>query len=161
MFLIIVMILFSSLGYANADKPIIHFSSWNQDSYPDSQQTQTWQEQLANGDAMVMYGISQRLYRLPREPWPEPIRAILYDIIQNYYIGEKRHTWRIPTTVDKCGEHYGEIMEMASWQEDACFAPFLAESLGSGQLAARGLIKIGEPAFEFIMSVLKRDGWSS
>ena len=130
--------------------------------YPDELQVSIWRNQIFKGDALKMHEISLELHRLPREPWPEHVKALLLDIVERYYIDNKYLSWRdVIKSVNKCGEHRVEILEMVSWQEDVRFIPFLAQRLGAGHLGARALSAIGEPAFDAIVKGFYRDGWPS
>lgn len=116
------------------------------DKYPDALQISIWENQLYKGDGAAMLKVLDELYRLPREPWPEEVKQLFLDLVNKYYIGDKRLQWRSAATIahDKCGEHHAAMIEMASWQVDVRFVPILVENIGP--LANRGLIKIGEPA---------------
>ena len=132
---------------------------------PSEQQFRVWQDSITKGNVQVMYETSYKLYRLPFKPWPESARKLLLTIIEKYDAFEAAITEGKP--IDWTGKpvdlgHYlGDLVEMATWQADSRFVPFLAENLGGGTLPARGLAAIGEPAFDQVIQELHRDGWSS
>ena len=62
------------------------------------------------------------------------------------------------------GGHYAaNMIEMAAWQEDTRFIPFIADHIGGGLLPEISLANFGEPAFETAMANLEErfDGWSN
>lgn len=136
--------------------------------YPPSSSVNEWKQEVLNGKISGLYYVSDRLKKLPREPWPEDWRSLLLYITQRHVA--IRDSIREIKNVDFgdpkfkkswLGEYVGNLVEMASYQGDSRFVPFLAEHLGSGKLAARGLAKIGEPAFDTVIEALYQDGWST
>lgn len=137
-------------------------------SYPPSSSVDEWKQEILNGKISGLYYVSDRLKKLPREPWPEDWRSLLLYITQRHVA--IRDSIREIKNVDFgdpkfkkswLGEYAGDLVEMASHQADARFVPFLAEHLGSGKLAASGLAKIGEPAFDTVIEALYQDAWST
>lgn len=61
------------------------------------------------------------------------------------------------------GEWAGNLVELAAWQKDPRFVPFIDTHIGAGPLSERGLELIGEPALNTVLARLneKHDGWSS
>ena len=55
------------------------------------------------------------------------------------------------------------LLELAAYQKDARYVPFIASQLGSGLLSVDAMYLVGEPAFEATLEMLKQehDGWSS
>ncbi len=137
-------------------------------AYPSDQQIQAWKDQISEENISVIYSVADKLYGLPREPWSEPLRVILLNLIERHTAirealqrGQELN-WGDPKFKKVwLGEYAGNLVEMATWQADRRFILFLGEHIGGGMLAARGLAAIGEPAFDMVIQKLRRDGWSS
>ena len=122
---------------------------------PDTSQIREWEEQFADSTPETIDKlVCELLYHLPKRPWPERLKALLFAIIDKYHSEGKRS--KLPPS----GCREGVEEEMAGWQEDARFVPFLMESLGGGFLYVQALALIGEPAFQPVVEALYRDGWA-
>ena len=122
---------------------------------PDTSQIREWEEQFAESTPETIDKlVCELLYHLPKRPWSERLKVLLFAIIDKYHSEGKRS--KLPPS----GCREGVEEEMAGWQEDARFVPFLMESLGGGMLYVRALALIGEPAFQPVVEALYRDGWS-
>lgn len=124
--------------------------------YPSDSQIQSWENDLQDGDIASVYKVFNQLFELPDEPWPEPIKKVLLDIINDHYINRKWETFPRKYLVHE-GNDYLLVLMMASWQEDARFATFLGENLAGHNSAAIGLSKIGKPAFASVIKGLYQD----
>ena len=131
-------------------------------SFPDDKMIEEIQERLSEYDVVVMSEVTQFLHLLPRRPWPEPLKVILLQIINDYLIDEKYLEWEQEYGhLDDEGAITSNVSDMASWQDDIRFIPYLAQFMGSGNQARDSLIRLGEPAFEVLFKALTRDGWGS
>lgn len=129
-------------------------------TFPDDKMIKEIQERLSKYDVAVMWEVTQFLHRLPRRPWPEPLKVILLQIINDYHIDEKHLEWNQEYGhLDNEGEITSNVSDMASWQDDTRFIPYLAQFMGTR--ARESLIRLGEPAFEVFIKALARDGWHS
>ena len=120
-----------------------------------------WQGLSQNMTVHNMYVLIEEMYYLPKKSWPEPLKQILLKmtiahekLVKTKWSGEPVI---IPDFAnDMCGEVDAQIHTMVSWQNDPRFISFQSSFLGQG-LAARGLAKIGEPAFEAVIEALEKD----
>ena len=130
--------------------------------YPLGQQLNVWQTMIAQEDFRTAYGLIDSLYRLPREPWPEPLRAILLKICDLHMarVDSIRSGYQIERDPKVEGESIGNLYEMVVWQADRRFIPFLAD-FGGHLLSSRGLAAIGEPAFDVVIEALHRSEYPS
>lgn len=135
------------------------------------QQVQEYQQILDSGySAKNIIDISNKIYHMPREEWPENARALLMTLTNQLIkvrkvllLGEGYILWQGP--VPELRDFNGlasNLIELAAYQKDARYVPFIARYLGSGLLAVDAMQAIGEPAFEATLEKLnkKHDGWS-
>ena len=125
-----------------------------------------WQSLSQDMDYTNLYTLMHELYYLPNTPFEEPLKQILFKMGVTYKAMLKDIRAGTPIIVpefvaeDKCGEISGNLYEMMSWQDDPRFIHFQADFAG-GLLAARGLARIGEPAFEAVIKAFEVKGYSS
>ena len=113
-----------------------------------------------------LYTLMHEMYYLPETPFSEPLKQILLQMGTAYKelirAQRKNEPVILPDKVarDRCGEISGNLYEMMSWQDDPRFIDFQANYAG-GLLAARGLARIGEPAFDTVIKALQVEGYPS
>ena len=156
----LVFLMYGALGKAMGDElPSVH-------------RIENWEEAFNNGDWQARYGLVDSLYKLPHQPWPEPLRELLLkiaewdmtriDSMRNAYDANGNLKYQVEGFSHDSRETFaGNLKKLVVSQEDKRFVPFLAGRLGGGMLTVRGLAAIGEPAFDSLIAASYRDGWSS
>lgn len=129
------------------------------DNWLTPERLERWQDLSQNMDANDLYTLIEEMYYLPKEPWPESTKSILLKMTQLHR--QRRLDQQagnpiiIPDIVmNSDGEIDALLDEMVSWQNDPRFIEFQKDYPGQG-LSARGLAKIGEPAFDVVLKKLK------
>ena len=144
------------------------YSTWAACPPLTERQIQDWNQKIYSGNSSAVYNCANKLYHMPREIWGESARALLLKVATRFLeIDNTLRTggfiiWEDNSPRD-FGELAGNLIELAAWQKDPRFIPFINEHIGTGLLAERGLELIGEPALETALTRLnkKHDGWSS
>ncbi len=121
-----------------------------------------WQKLSQNMTYHDLYTLIQEMYYLEEKPWSEPLKQILLKMTTAYEEMRQARLIGKPIIIpDLTGEVRGDLNaqlhEMVSWQNDPRFIVSQSNYLGQG-LAARGLARIGEPAFEAIIKALEIPG---
>ena len=130
--------------------------------FPMDSEYAEWAEDLIKGNILVMESMVYRLYRLPREPWPENARTMLLYIIDRYFLDVDPVTGDITDSETgeklKFQDHEGliewKLLLMTGWQKDPRFVPFFIQNI-SMKPAVQGLMDIGEPSFEPLLYILR------
>ena len=143
-------------------------SVWGRCPAPTVQEIQEWEQRLDQGKNSLAYEIADRLYHLPEEPWSEDHKRLLLRVLNRHQeIRAALRSNRLVIwegTVPKDRGHYaGNMVQMASWQKDPRFIPFIADHIGGGVLPERSLADLGKSAFSAVMDNLnaRYDGWSN
>lgn len=100
--------------------------------------------------------VSEMYHKLPREqPWPERAKVLLLDIINKHYANGK---YRELCCEDPNYEWSYDPAQMAAFQDDIRFLPYLVETFGSRSTVI-GLARLGEPALPYILNKITAIGW--
>lgn len=135
---------------------------------PTVQEMREWETGLDQGKNSLVYEVADRLFHLPKEPWTEDGKRLLLKVLNRHQEIRKALKnnrpviWEGRVPRDR-GHYAGNMVEMASWQKDPRFIPFIADHIGGGGLPEESLANLGESAFDAIMiNLTKRfDGWSN
>lgn len=127
--------------------------------FPNELETSLMLSSLFKNDVSAKQEIFDRFYRFPESPWPEHVQAVLLDILNRFYMYPAFHQkWDLISSWCLEGECLAQALEMAIWQEDVKFAPFIAQELGSGWLAVNGMADLGEVGFPYVLAQLNKEG---
>ena len=125
-----------------------------------------WQQLSQDMTYIDLYTLMEEMSKLKKSPWDEPEKQILLKmtetmtrlqqdllndrpvILPEYMAG--------PFTEKNCQDYDSILYEMVSWQDDPRFIEFQSTFWGQG-ISARGLARIGEPAFETVIASFDRD----
>lgn len=129
-------------------------------TFPSELEASAMLDELFKNNVAEMQKIHDAFYRLPKSPWPEHIQEVLLELINRYYMDRQLYNKYEAQTKAWCpeGECMGQMLEMATWQTDPQFAPYLAQKLNSGWLAVRGMAELGEPGFKHVLKGLDISG---
>lgn len=121
-----------------------------------------WQELSQNMTYVDLYTLIEEMFYLEEKPWGEPEKQILLKMTETMIQLRQDRLEGRPVIVP---EHVVASMKdepvdllldtMVSWQDDPRFIKFQSTYEGQG-LSARGLARIGEPAFATVMESFNR-----
>ena len=130
--------------------------------FPNELETSLMLNSLFKNDVLAKQEIFDRFYGFPESPWPEHVQEVLLEILNRYYTPPNFHQkWDLISSWCLESECLAQALEMAVWQKDAKFAPFIASQLGSGWLAINGMASLGEAGFPYVLTRLDKQGWGS
>ncbi len=124
-------------------------------TFPNELTISLWENHYYKSTPENYHKVVNQLRVLPHEPWPERLKVLLLDMINKHHINGK---YRQLPKLGGCGEAYMVVTDMAAYQADVRFVPFLMEYLGMGGLTIpKSLAQIGKPAFQPVLKALYRN----
>ena len=107
-----------------------------------------------------LFILIDEMYHLSRNPWPEPLKQILLKMTERFAEIREAELTGMPLIVpdgvrSDSGEDVAQLHEMVSWQDDPRFILFQSDFFGQG-MAARGMARIGEPAFDAVVKSIEK-----
>lgn len=127
-----------------------------------SERLTRWQNLSQNMTYVDLYTLMGEMYYLDRKPWGELEKQILLKMTETMTQLQQDRLANKPVIVpdyvtkgEGCQEYDITLDEMVSWQDDPRFIKFQSTFYESA-LAARGLARIGEPAFDAVIKAFDK-----